>query len=325
MRAQVWMGQALTAASALGYYPALITMTVSHGSSDSCASALARFLEVRKVFLRRVSSKSWAGRIGSCDALEATFGANGFHHHGHSLWFNDRPFDADLIDRLKRAWMQAAADCGATASYERGLDVEPFRGTPADAPDWLAAVYASKGESLTWEVAGAAAKRSRKGSLTVSDLIALSEFDDSACRLAADYFNTMAGRVRFNCGALASKLGIAPMSECEDEHYDDVIDNVPPPEQLARVSIADLRLLAGLWARAELGLISVASKYGQRGVDVLVRRGKAIALARGVAPLLPVITVPRHEKPIGAWTFSDWRDAANDPNDPHHLTALRYA
>jgi hypothetical protein len=118
-------------------------------------------------------------------------------------------------------------------------------------------------------------------------------------------------------------LGILPMSEIEDERYDDVIENDPPPV-LARVQIVDLRVLAGLWSRAELGLIEAASRYGQRGVDVLVRRGKALAASRGVAPLLPTVTVSRHEKPVGAWTFDDWREAANDPDDPHYTMALRY-
>jgi len=321
MRAQLWMQQALAAGASQGLHVALVTTTISHKAEESCEAALGRYLQVRKVFLRRIGSKDWSGRVGSCDALEATFGANGFHHHGHSLWFSKLPFTAELVERFKSAWVQAAADCGAVASIERGFDVEPFKGSPVDAPDWLAAVYASKGEGLTWEVAGAAAKRSRKGSLTISDLIALTGHDDAAQRLAADYFTTMAGRVRFNCGALASKLGIAPMSEAEEDLDDIVTEPLPV---LARVQIVDLRVLAGLWSRAELGLIEAASRYGQRGVDVLVRRGKALAASRGVAPLLPVVTVSRHEKPVGAWTFDDWREAANDPHDPHHQMALRY-
>lgn len=324
MRAQIWMQQALAAGAAQGLHAALVTMTISHKAEESCAAALERFLLVRKTFLRRIGSKDWAGRVGSCDALEATFGANGFHHHGHSLWFSRLPFTAALVERLKAAWVQAATDCGAVASFERGFDVEAFKGRPADAPEWLAAVYATKGEGLTWEVAGAAAKRSRKGSLTISDLIALAGRDDAARRLAADYFTAMAGRVRFNCGALASKLGIEPMSEVEDE-LDDIVSE--PPPVLARVQIADLRLLAGLWSRAELGLIKAATLYGQRGVDRLVRRGKALAAARGVAPLLPpAAALPaREERPIGAWTYADWAEVANDPLHPLADMARRYA
>lgn len=320
-RAQLWMGKALAAAAAQGFHAALITTTISHDAADTCADALDRYLEVRKLYLRRIGSKSRIGRVGSCDALEATYGINGFHHHGHSLWISRVPLTADLIAELKAMWVKAATDCGAVASFERGLDVEIYRGAPADAEDWLAAIYAAKGEDLTWEVAGAAAKRSRKGSLTISDLIALSESDDSACRLAAEYFSAMAGKVRFNCGALASKLGIPPMSEVDDERYDDVIENEPPPV-LARVKISDLGLLAGLWSRAELALIKAATLYGQRGVDRLVRFGHALAIRRGIAPIL---SVSRHDKPIGAWTYSDWCDAANDPTDSHYSIAQRYA
>lgn len=323
--AQRWMQEAIAAATSQGYHVAFITLTQSHTAADSAEAALALHLRAREVWARRTGKK---GHIGALDALEVTLGFNGWHWHTHRLAVSSTPFTAARIDALKSAWVKAVADSGGEATHENGCTVDAYRGAPADAPEWAAAIYAAKADSLAWEVAGAAAKRGKKGSISVVDLLALAD-DADARALAVDAMQAVVGkRKRFSAGRLASKLGIRNLSESPERVFDDVAaPDAGPPPKLAQISLGDLRLMCAKYKRAEAALVELAKRYGQRGVDRAVRwthnhRGTVVPLA--AAPLPPP-PLPREQRPIGAWTYADWAAVAADASHPLADRARLYA
>ena len=121
---------AIAQAEKLGWYPVLLTFTLSHHVTDSLTD-LERAL--RKSFDRMFSGRwyqdfkdEW-GMVGKITAKETTRGVNGWHPHLHVLAFFDRDYDPLYLmamhAALSRRWTEKVKSSGFNASNAHGVDV----------------------------------------------------------------------------------------------------------------------------------------------------------------------------------------------------------
>ncbi len=160
----------------------LLTCTVPHAASDSCAHVLER---LQRLFDRLNAGKSAKlfrerfGIVGQIRALEFTKGLNGWHPHVHSLLFCERPLLwSEVGDSLWARWASAARKEYDWDLPRLALDV---RGGNA------AGDYVGKW-GLEYEVAGGALKSARGDSFTPFGLLGqFSEGDKAAGKSWVEY------------------------------------------------------------------------------------------------------------------------------------------
>jgi hypothetical protein len=109
-----------------------VTTTFPHYKKDSLSSLMASF----KAAMVRFRSgrqfdgfKKEIGFVGLIRALETTWGdVNGFHPHGHEIWFCRFAVLADLMElksKIFKFWSRAVVASGLSApSYDRGVTVK---------------------------------------------------------------------------------------------------------------------------------------------------------------------------------------------------------
>lgn len=218
--------QALIAAhKAAGGSVYLLTLTFPHGPRD----ALPELLDRLKVAERKFKAgKPWErlaerfGLLGTIRSLEATYGANGWHPHIHSLVFTQGKVDADAFaDAFYGRWTAACDKAGLPApSRAHGVDVQ--------AGDYAAA-YVSKwgieNEMTKWH-----AKEGRGGSFTPFDLLRVALHTESkparsAARLLfATYADAFKGRRQLVATPALLKRYEVDMAS-DEEAADDVADD----------------------------------------------------------------------------------------------------
>lgn len=129
---------------AAGGHCIMVTLTHPHRRADALKPMVEKYAKAVR------SMKSWrgfkklrkeVGYVGEIRALEVTWGeSNGFHGHGHELWFIDGKLDEHQIEALRLAiydeWAKACTRAGLPKpSKKHGVDV---------AIAWSAAEYMAK-------------------------------------------------------------------------------------------------------------------------------------------------------------------------------------
>lgn len=218
--------QALIAAhKAAGGSVYLLTLTFPHGPTDY----LVELLDKLKVAERKFKAgKPWErlaerfGLVGTIRDLEATYGANGWHPHIHSLVFTEARVDVDAFaDAFYARWTAACDKAGlSTPSRANGVDVQEGD---------FAAAYVSKwgieNEMTKWH-----SKEGRGGSFTPFDLLRVAlhtsskEARSAARLLFATYADAFKGRRQLVATPALLKRYEVEMAT-DEEAADDIADD----------------------------------------------------------------------------------------------------
>jgi len=169
---------ALAEAKRLGYFPVLMTFTLSHHAGDS--------LDALRSGLRDTFDKTFSGRwyqdlqtryefAGKITASETTIGRNGWHPHLHILFFGTFDFDLKSLDALRsevgQRWQDKLKKIGLTANLAHGVDV---RSADSDIAEYISK-WGHEPIDSSWgadtEIAKANVKRSVHGGLTPFQLL----------------------------------------------------------------------------------------------------------------------------------------------------------
>lgn len=109
----------------------LVTYTIQHNISETCDEVLNRFDRAARAFKsgRKFQGiKFTYGLKHTVKNREVTDGDNGWHVHGHEIWFLSRPLTDgqknQLQKVLKERWSREAEKAGGWASWQNGLTVE---------------------------------------------------------------------------------------------------------------------------------------------------------------------------------------------------------
>lgn len=169
----------------------MLTFTCRHGLGDECKllvdsmkkamQMLQKTMAFKEVTRRVPLKKSRDGSmpfldyVGRIAALEATYGANGWHPHEHHLWFFKRKLTADEIfqlrSRLFAAWADCCVKCGMQApSEQHGLDVR----VALSAAEYMAK-FSNLGQERRWgpekEIASSHSKKGNKKGRSVMQIL----------------------------------------------------------------------------------------------------------------------------------------------------------
>jgi len=162
---------AFAAATERGMRIKMITTTVPHQMSDPCKDVKKLYLAaVRKMKGYRAFKQltERAGRKHSIRALEVRFGENGWHVHGHEIWFCDDGEDIDQTELLA-LWQRACRAVGLGEPNEHGVRISGA----AQASEYLVK------QGQEWELVNGIDKRS-KVSRSPFELLADSADGDAA-------------------------------------------------------------------------------------------------------------------------------------------------
>jgi hypothetical protein len=158
----------------------LVTRTFPHSLMDKLSELLKQLAQAETKYK---SGKPWQrltarfGFVGTVRAVEATYGANGWHPHIHELVFLSGPVDErELEAQLFARWRSAAKRAGFDApSKKHGLDVRDGS---------QAAKYASKwgleSELTKWQT-----KKGHEFSFSPFDLLRVAFSDESPAAVTA--------------------------------------------------------------------------------------------------------------------------------------------
>lgn len=208
-----------TTLSLKGLVP-MVTLTVRHRQG----MALADLRQVEQDAWRSVRQGApWArlkrrfGILGTITAPEVTWSReNGWHFHMHIAvpCVTDRAgaleVGAWIIDRYIR-YVRAAG----YEALSQGQDVTLPR-SPEDAARYLSKGVTSS-QDITWELAGAANKRGKSGSLHPFDILEAASGDAAMVALWREYAAAMKGaRSCVISAALAKKLGLDEADDIEE-------------------------------------------------------------------------------------------------------------
>jgi hypothetical protein len=167
---------------------ALVTLTMRHRRGQRLGELWDALAQAWRAATSSGSVRAaLSNAVGWVRSVEATHGENGWHLHVHALVFlpaEAGPRAAEAMGRaMFSAWSArlARADLDAPLQDRGGLDVRLL--ALGQARDRVASYLAkSTYESVTFEVAGAARKRSRKGNRTpfgiLADVVRYGEADD---------------------------------------------------------------------------------------------------------------------------------------------------
>lgn len=203
------MREALEVARGLKLVPALITLTVKHGSYHHLPELLTRMSES---YRKTKSGRAWQnfatkwGIIGNVRAFEITHGGHGWHPHIHELtllepahlctYETQEAATEALKQEFYGLWSAGLAKFDLSCSYDHGVDVTfahagiadylaKYGRLPEDKKDW------SQAEELT----KAPTKQARKQNRTPYELLAsYGEGDKEAGRLFQAYAFAMRGK-----------------------------------------------------------------------------------------------------------------------------------
>lgn len=203
----------------------LLTLTFPHGPADRLPEQLDKLRVAEKKFKggrRWVQLVEEFGVLGTIRSLEATYGANGWHPHIHSLVFTTGKVDADAFaDAFFARWVAACELAGLpTPSRAHGVDVQDGE---------FASSYVSKwgieNEMTKWH-----AKEGRNGSFTPFDLLRVAlhtssrEARSTARLLFSTYADAFKGRRQLVASpALLKRYEVEMLSD--EEAADEVADD----------------------------------------------------------------------------------------------------
>jgi hypothetical protein len=109
----------------------LVTQTIQHNISESCLDVRKRFDKAARSFKSGRQFQAIKSKYGlryTVRNREVTDGENGWHVHGHEIWFLDRALTdeklQELTELLKERWARHAEKAGGWASWEHGLDIK---------------------------------------------------------------------------------------------------------------------------------------------------------------------------------------------------------
>lgn len=126
------LNRGLKAARRLGLKPVLVTLTVRHKRGDDLADLRARMAEAARLMKTKYTWKRLAKgpmkRGGFAQTIESTYGhQNGHHPHYHQIDLIDAETEAEAVQIVRaamcKAWPEALAEVGLTASDAHGVDV----------------------------------------------------------------------------------------------------------------------------------------------------------------------------------------------------------
>lgn len=274
---------AIDAWQARGGRVALLTMTLRHSLEQPLRESLEALKEAQRRMVRHrayAEATKVAGLIGKVNAIEVTRGKSGWHPHVHALLF--LADDADLPslrDALSKAWQASLRGLGADATDERGVDLREGASVARylakmSAPEW----------GLADELARSGSKNGRAGSVgfwqlvdAAGDRAATPAARHRAAELVREFASATAGlsSMRWSPG-LRDKLGLnAPaMTDAEATAPEERGD----ADVIALVQPADWREVAR--ERAQVAALEAAERGGQRAVDELLHRLRAIHQGR---------------------------------------------
>lgn len=204
------VAQAIDTAHRRGHCAAMVTLTFSHEKSDFLALILPGFRKaMRAVKSGRaaVELREKFGVMGEVRALEVTHGENGWHPHGHSVVFFERPLSekdfSDYQTELFFLWRKACASAGlGLPNSKNGVDVRPAQ---------TGAEYIAKW-GLAKELCRLHIKKSKHGKTPWQLLAAAIDGDhDARClfRVFAECFK--GARQLFWSKGLRAKLDLGPV------------------------------------------------------------------------------------------------------------------
>lgn len=228
----------------------LVTRTFPHSARQPLAGMLAKLAQAENKFKQ---GKPWErlkarfGVVGSVRAVEATFGANGWHPHIHELVFLAGPVDeAAFAAALFARWVSAATRAGfAAPSVEHGLDVRDGSQAAAYASKW-----GMEAELTKWQL-----KRGKEGSLGPFDLLRVALTDDDAQAVAtarllfAEYAQGFRGKRQ-----LVYSPGLRKLYNLAPELTDDEAAEGSEPDAvvLGRLTLAQWRAVLRANKRGQL-------------------------------------------------------------------------
>lgn len=252
---------------------ALATFTFPHHHTDTLAEVLAKMKKAEDMFKQGAAWKRLTTRfgvIGTARGLEATYGANGWHPHIHSLVFVDHRIDAtemkDLEDALYTRWVSACERAGLPKpSRSHGVDV---------AGGDFAARYVSKWGAED-ELTKAHIKVGKGGSFTPTDLLRIGlhaaslEARKVAKTLFQEYAAAFKGRRQLVISpGLLSRYEVAVQTDAEAaDHVDDDAEHLgaltPDAWRLVLTRKGDQRgqFLEVVAAAGELGNLSPLAAF----------------------------------------------------------------
>lgn len=219
---------AIAQAEKKGWYPVLLTFTLSHHITDKLTD-LERGL--RKAFDRAFSGRWYQDfkhewfMVGKITARETTRGVNGWHPHLHVLAFFERDYDTVTLmamhAAISRRWREKAKFSGFSASQQYGVDV---RNAKSDIASYIAK-FGREPADYSWsaehEMSLHVYKKPKMGGVTpfqllgaaagiADDLIAVSRVmagNVAALRVKAsaayaEFFHAMKRRARLHWGSM---------------------------------------------------------------------------------------------------------------------------
>lgn len=185
--------RATSAHKASGGQMAMLTLTVSHKSSDMLQELLTAFNDaVEKMFKKKefTQIRQEMGIIGRVKVLEVTHGVNGWHPHAHIVLFYEHEVDISVISRrMYKLWSSACAKYELKTSQRHGLSLQ--------GADHVQAYLTKQGSwSIEQEMTKSHIKKGRAGSMTPFDLLrdVLESDDEVAKQLFIEYAKAFKGK-----------------------------------------------------------------------------------------------------------------------------------
>lgn len=233
------LDDAVRAAVSQGLQVVMVTLTFSHHAGQGLADNLQKFYAAQQ---RMRSGRKWTnfrrayGPIGYVRAQETTYSrVNGWHPHGHELWFLPAGVSCESFAEAYRELWQSSADAEGLAMSERGFRWSNAGGRIAD----YIAKYGH--EPVRWsagrEVARGSAKLGYREHVTPFQLLALAASGDVECEaLFVEYGAAYRGRRQLYWSRdLRSLLGLA--AEVSDEEAAEPVDGDGVAPAVAAVEV----------------------------------------------------------------------------------------
>lgn len=251
-----------TAVESSGLFKVLVTYTVRHNLSDTCAELRAALVDARA---RLKGHSRWkalaaalglAGHIYNFETLHNLI--NGWHLHFHEILLFEREPTADELQVLeseaKSLWGWALAQNGRDASWEHGVDVRVGDSYVMEYLAKFGRLPEMTGWTIEHELTKSAVKKSSLHGRTTYELLNLyGQGDDAAGGLWLEFALAIKGekQLRWSNG-LKARLGVVDKT---DEQL--ALEEIEAADMLAELTLEQWRAVMGLDLRAEL--LNVAS------------------------------------------------------------------
>lgn len=208
---------ALAQAQAMGYFPLMITFTLSHRAIDT--------LDSLRSALRTAFDKTFSGRwyqtfkddydvVGKITSSEVTYGRNGWHPHLHILMFTRIEIAGKWLSVMQaeigQRWREKVKTLGYSASLAHGVDVTTAESAIADYVSKWGREPLEREWGVDVELAKSNVKSASRGGLTPFQLLGAyagiqADLDAAWLLLGGDDREA----VKTRCGALFAEFWYA--------------------------------------------------------------------------------------------------------------------